>query len=234
MNIEIEEQLSKIITTGIMNMITIGRYINQVPELINNDLTRKEIENARKKYETKQNDNPIVKIFENIRNSLISIGSDTDKIHLPNYFNSSSLLLVFTFLEDTSRELGKVAKKLAGTRLGINDIYEQNDVKKVKIYLEKHIGINFSEVNESWCKIDHYIQVRNCIIHRNSKINEDGSNSTSKLKEYLEKEHRIEFQEGVFSIKDPKYVEDFLDISFKYLSHIVLELGEKFKIEEEA
>lgn len=228
-----QEKLTEIFVTATANIITIGRYINQVPGLINDEISKREVEIAKKKFETKKEDYQIVKFFKDIWNSILSIGSNTDKIHLPNYFNSSSLLLIFAMLEDTSRELGKVAKKLAGTSLSINDIYEQNDVKKVKIYLEKHIGIDFSEVEELWFKIDNYTQVRNCIIHRNSKINDNGSKSTKKLIEHLEKENRIEFEKEKFSINDPEYVKEFLNTSQSFIYHIIFKLTEKFNLNKE-
>lgn len=223
---KIEAQLGEIIITSSMNAFTISRYVAKVPLLIDSHITKREIENEKKKFKKKHDDLHLIKLSKDIYNGIVTFGSSTDKIYLPNYFNSSSLLLVFAMLEDTSRELGKIAKEITGSKLSLKNINEPNSVKKVKTYLEKHIGIDLSEINSAWGKIIMYNQVRNCIIHHNSKVND---NAKEGLKRYLEEEDRIKFEEGQFSITDSKYVEEFLEVSLEFLVHISFKLMEKLE-----
>jgi len=229
MNTSKSEKLIEIFATFSGNLLFIERYIKKVPDLISNDISERETESEKSQFKKNQNDTKIIEFLKSGWNSLVSMGVASDKIYFPIYFHSSTLLLIFALLEDTSWELGKVAKSLSQSRLGMRDINKKGDVRKVKLYLEKHLGIDFTDINNDWQKIEMYTQIRNHIIHKNSRIRgDDGKDTTKFFLEHLKNDDRIEFDGEKFTIVDKEYVLEFLTLSQNFICFITEKLQDKY------
>lgn len=211
-----------------LNYFTMSRYLNSVSTLIVEHISKEEIALMEKQLKNKDGDSKVWKVLMELYNGFIGIGVGMDKVHLPNYFNRSSLLMVFAMLEDTSRELAKAARTLSGAKLKFKEVNGNNDVVKANLYLKKVTNINFDEVNEEWNKITKYTKIRNFIIHHNSRLSSDNERANERFIEYINGETRLKLEDNILSIVDKSYIESFLEDSLKYLYHISAELEEKF------
>lgn len=227
-----ELRIIEVVSKTIANSLFIENYLKEVPKMMDSHIIKIDAEARKKILEKTKNDSDLSKVLKNIYNGLVQWKPNADRETMPKYFNSSCFLLVFALLEDSSKELGRISKEIFSSKLSVSDIYEKNEIKKVKVYLEKHLCIDLSDQNENWRKIDLFITVRNSIIHKNSFVDNSESKSNKKLVEHLVKEPRLNFEHNQFAIIDPSYVKEFLGVTEEYIVGIAESILEKLDEED--
>jgi len=96
-------------------------------------------------------------------------------------------------------------------------------INKAKNFIIDIAKIDISDIESSWSKIKQFQYLRNCIIHRNGRVNKDSSiiqfaQSTTNLNYHVPSD-RIQIKK--------EFVEEFINILFNYLEQLVKKLYNK-------
>ncbi|PQJ23361.1 hypothetical protein [Tenacibaculum sp. SG-28] len=87
-----------------------------------------------------------------------------------NFNVSSNFLNAYSIFESFFKDLCKDYTDFYNIKLELKHIKEHNEIRKCKVYLDKAVGLNLNELDDTWNKIQGYQKIRNAIIHKNSKF----------------------------------------------------------------
>lgn len=114
-------------------------------------------------------------------------------------FRDSQIIQLYSFLEDHLINGCNMYASIKDTDYDykITDLNGQNDIDRIKKYLNKTVGINTGDLNPEWTFLDNLRVVRNQVVHHNGIIkNNDTVKHTDK------KYNKIEsFSTGKFSLE---------------------------------
>lgn len=102
------------------------------------------------------------------------------KVYRKN-FRESQIIQLYSFLEDLLMKGCNMYASIKKTSYKVTDLNGQNDIDRIKKYLNKTVGINIGDLNPEWIFIDNLRVVRNQVVHHNGIIkNNDIAKSTDK------------------------------------------------------
>lgn len=135
-------------------------------------------------------------------------------------FRDSQIIQLYSFLEGHLLNGCNRYASLKLTKYKVSDLSGQNDIDRIKKYLNKTVNINTGDLNPEWIFIDNLREVRNQVVHHNGIIK---NNDTKK---HLDKKfNKIKaFSVGNFSLKPYGSSEDRFQMIFdnhKFM-HIIL------------
>jgi hypothetical protein len=140
---------------------------------------------------------------------------------LSSYFYHSSIVLIYTFLENTLYNICLIIQLETGSPLSYKNLAGNNIIKKSKDYLQIVAGIQFEQVNKPWDRITQFQKLRNDIVHQNSTISGNDESTKrqneTKLRRMFSK---IEFDGDDFFLKDSSVPLEFIDLIDKFLQFI--------------
>jgi len=152
-----------------------------------------------------------------------------DFIKLPSYFYHSSIVSLYSLLENKLNSLCDIIQKETELVIGVNEIVGSNIIQRARKYLVKFADIDFSKVENEWQRIADFQKLRNVIVHNNSQIEISNSNkddnSTIKLLNKF-KGVEIDKQDGIFLMTKIEILYEFQTIIEKFISMIIGQLSE--------
>ena len=140
---------------------------------------------------------------------------------ISSYFYHSSIVLIYTFLENSLYKICSEIQIETNSPLSYKDLSGNNIIKKSKYYLQITSGIEFTEANKLWDRITQFQKLRNDIVHQNSTI----SGSDEAVREKNEKNLKnmfpeIKIEESDFVLKDCSLPIEFIDLISDFLKFI--------------
>jgi len=185
----------------------IGRYINSISHCMltkKNSFTEKSIDlvnfKDRTEYELKYLRSYVVDISEAIsekgdaleENMISDIDSrpDDEEIlvglfnkeitKLKSYFYHSSIVLVYTLLESSLSHLSEEIKNCTNSKLSLKDLSDNNLIRKSIRYIELTCDIDLKKEKKLYDRICEFQQLRNQIVHSNSRVKGNNSSALAK------------------------------------------------------
>nr|WP_121271686.1 hypothetical protein [Pedobacter schmidteae] len=143
-----------------------------------------------------------------------------------DYFNKSSVIMLYGLMESELKNLCIILKKLTDTRISIDDFKSANFIKGYFKYLDLVIEIPYTTLEKFNTKIEHLQFIRNKIAHNNSEISSvDDKEEKKVLKEVMAQSKKLltetdDYLTGkkYLRIFDSAYVKHGYDL-FKGLIH---------------
>jgi len=89
---------------------------------------------------------------------------------LKSYFYHSSIVLVYTLLESSLSHLSAEIKSCTNSKLILQDLSDNNLIRKSIRYIELTCGIDLKKEKKLYDRICNYQQLRNQIVHKNSRV----------------------------------------------------------------
>ena len=116
------------------------------------------------------------------------------------YFGYSVIILIFSILEHLLEEVCNIVKRFKNLSLNPGDLKGQG-IERAKNYIKKVCKIPFPSDSPEWEFIQDLLEVRNCIVHANGKINE--YKNPEKLKDIINRVSGLDSDEyGYVIIKE--------------------------------
>ncbi len=138
------------------------------------------------------------------------------------------LLFLYGFLEHWFKRLYRFTERQRSLNRDLVDLAGGDYIKTYKEYFEKEIGIPLNSAE--WTKIEILQQIRNLIAHHDSNLFQKNPNKNynPKIREFLENEQTINFDEqhGDFYIKQKQFILETIDLVEKSLKGLVEKLLE--------
>jgi hypothetical protein len=96
-------------------------------------------------------------------------------------FRDSQIIQLYSFLEDLLMKGCSRYASIKKTPYKVTDLSGQNDIDRIKKYLTKSVGVDFSKLTADWSFLDNLRVVRNQVVHHNGIIrNNDVVKGTDK------------------------------------------------------
>lgn len=145
----------------------------------------------------------------------------------PKYLFNSSFIYIHSIFESIFTLIGKRAEKLSKNKLKVNNIYESNEIAKVKKYLISNLGIHLDDFKK-WNIINDYINIRNLIIHHQATNTKENMTKYNNLKLKLNKHEFITYDNDYdsFYINDIKFLHEYLALISELILLVINKLIE--------
>jgi hypothetical protein len=91
---------------------------------------------------------------------------------LPWLYRGSALLTVLGFLEHNLNAVCETLRRERGIQTPITDLPGKG-LRRARLYLQKHLGIDFPVHGEAWNTLLKYSDIRNLIAHRDGLVKDD-------------------------------------------------------------
>ncbi len=105
---------------------------------------------------------------------------------LKSYFYHSSIVLVYTLLESSLSHLSSEIKTSTNSKLSLQDLSDNNLIRKSIRYIELTCDIDLKKEKKLYDRICEYQQLRNQIVHQNSKVRGNTPEALAKNAKALE------------------------------------------------
>lgn len=123
----------------------------------------------------------------------------TDELYMPPLIWQSTTIMLYSIVEANHFKLCKILESQSDSPVKFKHLYENNVVKKCKLYLKLCIGLDYNKINKEWGAITELVAVRNALVHQSTdqekidkvkriyqKYSNDGSNDiTAKFVEKM-------------------------------------------------
>lgn len=126
---------------------------------------------------------------------------------ITSFYYHSSIVLVYTILENTLTQLCVQIKNETNNRFSIDFLASRDNIGKTKEYLELTTGLEFEKIEKIWPRIGMFQKLRNIIIHQNSTFKND---KESKKMRNMFKDIKISSDNKKFYIKNEKLIDEFI------------------------
>ncbi|WP_421288277.1 hypothetical protein [Aeromonas veronii] len=154
---------------------------------------------------------------------------------LKSYFYHSSIVLVYTLLESSLSHLSDEIKKCTNSKLTLHDLSDKNIIRKSIKYIELTCGIDLKKEKNLYDRICEYQQLRNQIVHQNSKIKGDTHEALVKNAKVLKIKFptiNINSDTWDFHITDDVLIKELVDIVGKFLNVAIDEVNSQIFVVE--
>ncbi len=147
-----------------------------------------------------------------------------DYLKIPSYFYHSSIVTLYSLLENNLSFLCAKIQDDTNLVLGLNDLNGYNLLDKARRFLVKVANIDFENVDKEWMRIADFQKLRNLIVHNNSQIKDKGQ-----FKKFLVKFNGIKTNEvGYdFHIIDISLIREFLSAIENFINKLVIQIEER-------
>jgi len=147
-----------------------------------------------------------------------------DYLKIPSYFYHSSIVTLYSLLENNLSFLCIKIQADTNLVIGLNDLTGHNLLEKARSFLVKVANIDFENVDKEWIRISDFQKLRNLIVHNNSQIKDRDS-----FEKLLKKFNGIKTYElqNDFHIIDIKLIREFLSVIENFINKIILQIEER-------
>lgn len=139
---------------------------------------------------------------------------------LKSYFYHSSIVLVYTLLESSLSHLSREIKNCTNTKLSLQDLSDNNLIRKSMRYIELTCDIDLKQEKKLYDRICEYQQLRNQIVHQNSRVKGNTPEALAKNAKILEVIFpgiKINSDSWDFHITDNRLVKELVDVVESFL-----------------
>jgi len=154
---------------------------------------------------------------------------------LKSYFYHSSIVLVYTLLESSLSHLSDEIKKCTNSKLRLHDLSDNNIIRKSIKYIELTCDVDLKKEKNLYDRICEYQQLRNQIVHQNSKIKGDTHEALVRNAKVLKIKFptiNINSDTWDFHITDDVLIKELVDIVGKFLNMAIDEVNSKIFVVE--
>ena len=140
---------------------------------------------------------------------------------LKSYFYHSSIVLVYTLLESSLSHLSAEIKSCTNSKLILQDLSDNNLIRKSIRYIELTCGIDLKKEKKLYDRICNYQQLRNQIVHKNSRVKGNTPKELKKNAKALEVTFsgiEINYDSWDFHITDNSLIKELVDVVAEFLS----------------
>jgi len=146
----------------------------------------RELKNIEVEYDNFQNSKEVDKseyseeYLDHIQDSFIDNVFMFNDVYIKNYRNAQ-IIQLYSFFEDILKRGCDRFASYKQTDYRVDDLKGNNDIDKVKKFLNQSAKVDFSILNPEWSFIDNFRQVRNLIVHHKGIIkNNDTINNSDR------------------------------------------------------
>lgn len=153
-----------------------------------------------------------------------------DYIKLPSYFYHSSIVSLYSLLENNLNNICDKIQMDTGFVIGLSDLSGSNIIQKARKFLSKFAKIDFMIVDKEWLRISDYQKLRNLIVHQNSQLKSfDLSEKESEDIKTTKKFNGIEIDKHsqIFYITKGEILLDFLALIEKFILSIISQIDDR-------
>ncbi|MFV7643123.1 hypothetical protein ACNPK3_21690 [Shewanella algae] len=139
---------------------------------------------------------------------------------LKSYFYHSSIVLVYTLLESSLSHLCSEIKDCTNSKLSLKDLSDNNLIRKSIRYIELTCDIDLKNEKNLYDRICEYQQLRNQIVHQNSKVKGSTPEALVKSSKALEATFpgiSINKESWDFHITDNSLIKELVDVVENFL-----------------
>lgn len=147
----------------------------------------------------------------------------------PHFMKKSSFILLYSILEELLKIFCELAQKKLHLNLKPNDL-QGSDIEKFYKYLKKVAEIDLDKTEKEWGEIMDYRQIRNCIVHNYSNINNYSNKEKDTLKQIINSKNSclsLWEETGELFINHEDYLYRFIDLIEIYIDNLILEFEKK-------
>jgi len=135
---------------------------------------------------------------------------------ITSYYYHSSIVLVYTILENTLTQLCVHITNKTNNIFSIDFLANRDNIGKTKEYLELTTGLEFKKIEKLWPRIGMFQKLRNKIIHQNSTLKD--KKEAGKMKNM--------FKDIKFS-SDDKLIYEFIEKMEKLVDTLINDIKSK-------
>ena len=139
---------------------------------------------------------------------------------LKSYFYHSSIVLVYTLLESSLSHLSEEIKSCTNSKLSLKDLSDNNLIRKSIRYIELTCNIDLKKEKQLYDRICEYQQLRNQIVHSNSRVKGNNPTAMEKNAKALEVTFsgiEINYDSWDFHITDNTLITELVEVVDKFL-----------------
>tara|TARA_R110001583_G_scaffold194365_1_gene365096 strand:- start:1306 stop:1998 length:693 start_codon:yes stop_codon:yes gene_type:complete len=139
---------------------------------------------------------------------------------LKSYFYHSSIVLVYTLLESSLSHLSAEIKNCTNSKLSLQDLSDNNLIRKSIRYIELTCDIDLKKEKKLYDRICQYQQLRNQIVHSNSRVKGNTPEALAKNAKALEVTFsgiEINYESWDFHVTDNSLIKELVDVVDKFL-----------------
>lgn len=154
---------------------------------------------------------------------------------IKSYFYHSSIVLVYTLLESSLSHLSAEIQKCTESKLNLQDLNDNNLIKKSIRYIELTCDIDLKKEKELYDRLCEYQQLRNQIVHQNSRVKGNTTESLTKNAKALKVTFsgiEINYESWDFHITDNLLITELLDIINEFLGIAINMVNSKIFVVE--
>ena len=140
---------------------------------------------------------------------------------LKSYFYHSSIVLVYTLLESSLSHLSAEIKNCTNSKLLLNDLSDNNLIRKSIRYIELTCDIDLKKEKKLYDRICEYQQLRNQIVHQNSRVKGNTPEALVKNAKALEVTFsgiEINSESWDFHVTDNSLIKELVDVVEAFLN----------------
>ncbi|MFB2778032.1 hypothetical protein ACE017_02605 [Shewanella mangrovisoli] len=154
---------------------------------------------------------------------------------LKSYFYHSSIVLVYTLLESSLSHLSNEIKVSTNGKLSLQDLSDNNLIRKSIRYIELTCDIDLKKEKKLYDRICEYQQLRNQIVHQNSKVKGNTPEVLAKNAKALEVTFpgiNINTESWDFHITDNSLIKELVDVVDNFLGVAINEVNSQVFVVE--
>jgi hypothetical protein len=154
---------------------------------------------------------------------------------LKSYFYHSSIVLVYTLLESSLSHLSTEIKNCTNSKLLLQDLSDNNLVRKSIRYIELTCDIDLKKEKRLYDRICEYQQLRNQIVHQNSRVKGNNPEALAKNAKALKATFsgvEINYESWDFHVTDNSLIEELVDTVDKFLNIAINKVSSQIFIVE--
>jgi len=139
---------------------------------------------------------------------------------LKSYFYHSSIVLVYTLLESSLSHLSAEIKNCTNSKLMLQDLNDKNIIRKSIRYIELTCDVDLKKEKKLYDRVCEYQQLRNQIVHQNSRVKGNCPNELAKNAKALEVTFsgiEINKESWDFHIMDNNLIKELIDVVERFV-----------------
>lgn len=139
---------------------------------------------------------------------------------LKSYFYHSSIVLVYTLLESSLSHLSTEIKNCTNSKFSLQDLSDNNLIRKSIRYIELTCDVDLKKEKKLYDRICEYQQLRNQIVHQNSRVKGNTQADLTKTAKALEATFsgiKINYESWDFHITDNSLIKELVEVVEQFL-----------------
>ncbi|MEM6250858.1 hypothetical protein [Shewanella vaxholmensis] len=154
---------------------------------------------------------------------------------LKSYFHHSSIVLVYTLLESSLSHLSDEIRNFTNSKLLLQDLNDNNLIGKSIKYINLICDIDLKKEKRLYDRICEFQQLRNQIVHQNSRVKGNTPEALAKNAKALEVTFsgiKINYKSWDFHVTDNTLIKELVDVVDEFLCIAIKKVNSQIFIVE--